>query len=51
MVVEKPAGLLTAPTPESDRSNLLSLLQRREEEGGGRGCTWSTAWTCRPAAW
>jgi 23S rRNA pseudouridine1911/1915/1917 synthase len=29
LVVEKPAGLLTAPTPESDRSNLLSLLGRR----------------------
>jgi 23S rRNA pseudouridine1911/1915/1917 synthase len=33
VVVEKPAGLLTAPTPESDRGNLLSLLSRR---GGGR---------------
>ncbi len=33
VVVDKPAGLLTAPTPESDRSNLLSLLGRR---GGGR---------------
>jgi 23S rRNA pseudouridine1911/1915/1917 synthase len=29
IVVEKPAGLLTAPTPESDRGNLLSLLSRR----------------------
>jgi 23S rRNA pseudouridine1911/1915/1917 synthase len=29
LVVEKPAGLLTAPTPESDRANLLSLLRRR----------------------
>jgi 23S rRNA pseudouridine1911/1915/1917 synthase len=28
MVVEKPAGLLTAPTPESDRNNLASLLGR-----------------------
>lgn len=33
VVVEKPAGLLTAPTPESDRNNLASLLARR---GGGR---------------
>ncbi|HEY0713297.1 MAG TPA: RluA family pseudouridine synthase, partial [Polyangia bacterium] len=29
IVVDKPAGLLTAPTPESDRSNLLGLLERR----------------------
>jgi 23S rRNA pseudouridine1911/1915/1917 synthase len=29
IVVEKPAGLLTAPTPESDRGNLLGLLERR----------------------
>jgi 23S rRNA pseudouridine1911/1915/1917 synthase len=28
LVVDKPAGLLTAPTPESDRSNLASLLSR-----------------------
>jgi 23S rRNA pseudouridine1911/1915/1917 synthase len=28
-VVDKPAGLLTAPTPESDRSNLAHLLARR----------------------
>ena len=34
IVVDKPAGLLTAPTPESDRSNLLALLQRRESQGG-----------------
>ena len=27
-VVDKPAGLLTAPTPESDRGNLLALLER-----------------------
>jgi 23S rRNA pseudouridine1911/1915/1917 synthase len=27
-IVDKPAGLLTAPTPESDRGNLLDLLQR-----------------------
>ncbi len=26
VVVDKPAGLLTAPTPESDRNNLASLL-------------------------
>jgi 23S rRNA pseudouridine1911/1915/1917 synthase len=32
LVVDKPAGLLTAPTPESDRGNLLGLLARR---GGG----------------
>jgi 23S rRNA pseudouridine1911/1915/1917 synthase len=29
VVVDKPAGLLTAPTPESDRNNLQSLLSRR----------------------
>jgi 23S rRNA pseudouridine1911/1915/1917 synthase len=29
IVVDKPAGLLTAPTPESDRGNLLGLLERR----------------------
>lgn len=28
VVVEKPAGLLTAPTPESDRNNLADLLRR-----------------------
>jgi 23S rRNA pseudouridine1911/1915/1917 synthase len=33
VVVDKPAGLLTAPTPESDRGNLLSLLRRREGAG------------------
>jgi 23S rRNA pseudouridine1911/1915/1917 synthase len=33
LVVDKPAGLLTAPTPESDRGNLLALLSRR---GGHR---------------
>jgi 23S rRNA pseudouridine1911/1915/1917 synthase len=32
IVVEKPAGLLTAPTPESDRNNLAGLLARA---GGG----------------
>ena len=32
VVVDKPAGLLTAPTPESDRNNLAGLLARR----GGR---------------
>jgi 23S rRNA pseudouridine1911/1915/1917 synthase len=32
VVVDKPAGLLTAPTPESDRGNLLSLLSRRGEQ-------------------
>jgi 23S rRNA pseudouridine1911/1915/1917 synthase len=34
LVVDKPAGLLTAPTPESDRNNLLSVLSRR---GGSEG--------------
>lgn len=29
LVVFKPAGLLTAPTPEGDRNNLLSVLSRR----------------------
>ncbi|HVV50635.1 MAG TPA: RluA family pseudouridine synthase [Polyangia bacterium] len=29
VVVDKPAGLLAAPTPESDRNNLASLLERR----------------------
>ncbi|MBK9266549.1 MAG: RluA family pseudouridine synthase [Polyangiaceae bacterium] len=28
VVVDKPAGLLTAPTPESDRGNLFDLLRR-----------------------
>lgn len=32
VIVDKPAGLLTAPTPESDRSNLARLL---EEQLGG----------------
>jgi 23S rRNA pseudouridine1911/1915/1917 synthase len=31
IVVDKPAGLLTAPTPESDRGNLADLLARRRE--------------------
>jgi 23S rRNA pseudouridine1911/1915/1917 synthase len=31
IVVEKPAGLLTAPTPESDRNNLASLLGRTQD--------------------
>jgi 23S rRNA pseudouridine1911/1915/1917 synthase len=34
VVVDKPAGLLTAPTPESDRNNLASLLERREGSSG-----------------
>jgi 23S rRNA pseudouridine1911/1915/1917 synthase len=33
VVVEKPAGLLTAPTPESDRNNLAMLLSRRHPPG------------------
>lgn len=31
VVVNKPSGLLTAPTPESDRNNLADLLSRRGE--------------------
>jgi len=34
VVVDKPAGLLTAPTPESDRGNLADLLRRRSDGGG-----------------
>lgn len=30
IVVDKPAGLHTVPTPESDRGNLLDQLQRRD---------------------
>ena len=41
VVVDKPAGLLTAPTPESDRGNLADLLARRGLAGAtaekGRG--------------
>jgi 23S rRNA pseudouridine1911/1915/1917 synthase len=33
VVVDKPAGLLTAPTPESDRNNLADLLSRRPDAG------------------
>ncbi|HEX3905609.1 MAG TPA: RluA family pseudouridine synthase [Polyangia bacterium] len=33
VVVDKPAGLLAAPTPESDRNNLVSLLERRQNDG------------------
>src|SRR5262245_44906163 len=33
VVVEKPSGLLTAPTPESDRNNLADLLGRRPGAG------------------
>ncbi|HXT99025.1 MAG TPA: RluA family pseudouridine synthase [Polyangia bacterium] len=33
VVVDKPAGLLAAPTPESDRNNLVSLLERRVAAG------------------
>lgn len=36
LVVEKPSGLLTAPTPESDRGNLVSLLQRDPRNGTKR---------------
>jgi 23S rRNA pseudouridine1911/1915/1917 synthase len=32
IVVEKPAGLMTAPTPESDRGDLLDQLMRRYGE-------------------
>lgn len=34
VVVDKPAGLLTAPTPESDRNNLADLLARGVAESG-----------------
>jgi 23S rRNA pseudouridine1911/1915/1917 synthase len=33
VVVDKPSGLLTAPTPESDRNNLADLLKRRPGAG------------------
>ncbi|HEY4393334.1 MAG TPA: RluA family pseudouridine synthase [Polyangia bacterium] len=33
VVVDKPSGLLAAPTPESDRNNLVSLLERRVAGG------------------
>jgi 23S rRNA pseudouridine1911/1915/1917 synthase len=33
VVVDKPSGLLTAPTPESDRGNLAGLLARRAGAG------------------
>jgi 23S rRNA pseudouridine1911/1915/1917 synthase len=29
VIVDKPSGLLTAPTPESDRNNLADMLSRR----------------------
>jgi 23S rRNA pseudouridine1911/1915/1917 synthase len=32
IVVDKPAGLVTAPTPEADRGDLLDLLARRHGE-------------------
>lgn len=32
LVVDKPSGLLTAPTPESDRGNLLDQLQRTSRQ-------------------
>jgi 23S rRNA pseudouridine1911/1915/1917 synthase len=35
VVVDKPAGLITAPTPESDRGNLADLLARRPPPHGG----------------
>lgn len=31
IVVDKPSGLLTAPTPESDRNNVADVLARRSE--------------------
>jgi len=34
VVVEKPPGLLTAPTPESDRNNLADMLARRSQPPG-----------------
>jgi 23S rRNA pseudouridine1911/1915/1917 synthase len=33
VVVEKPAGVLTAPTPESDRNNLQRALEQRAQRG------------------
>lgn len=33
IVVDKPAGLVTAPTPESDRGNLFDMLRRRPGAG------------------
>ncbi|MEZ4401190.1 MAG: RluA family pseudouridine synthase [Kofleriaceae bacterium] len=33
IVVDKPAGLVTAPTPESDRGDVLDLLKRRPGAG------------------
>jgi len=36
VVVDKPSGLLTAPTPESDRNNLAGLLARRPRAGAKR---------------
>jgi len=33
VVVDKPAGLLSAPTPEGDRANLLALLRARTVAG------------------
>ncbi len=34
IVVDKPSGLLTAPTPESDRNNLADLLERARHAAG-----------------
>lgn len=34
VVVDKPANLITAPTPESDRGNLVDILRRRGEDAG-----------------
>ena len=48
VVVDKPAGLLTAPTPESDRNNLAELLERAA--GGAAPVSSSTASISRPAA-
>lgn len=36
VVVDKPSGMLTAPTPESDRNNLAAILQRRDRTGNRR---------------
>ncbi len=33
IIADKPAGLVTAPTPESDRGNLLDMLARRPDAG------------------
>ena len=63
VVVDKPAGLLTAPTPESDGQNLLHFLKPDSETPMGiagvldgpaqndlhrGGYSWFTGWTYKP---